>query len=339
MAALSQPIYGLLADKNGPASVMVGGASSNGRLSLLNTSAASGALLLHYLLYSSLLIPIIFPLYRLVLKDYHAFLALGPGGTPSTFRGYLWVTFLRVVFARSDIYTAPVSTPYECPVQGYLNHLPRRIGRRPKVAGIAPHRQTTQKGSPNMLAVLTSAIHTIKSANPLLLATGISCFEHHNLALFFSPHPAQVQTSPNTYVDLPPPSAANPRPVRLNPLERLHSFNPACEHPATKAKIWTESEIDPCDHPAEIVHLHISDGSLHLTLHPSDAAMVITHGWGERHPLAGRGPWVPKGFMMVYAPRNEEEVVVLTEIIKAAGWWVGGCMLAGCENSGPTTTE
>ncbi|MCJ1431377.1 hypothetical protein MMC27_000729 [Xylographa pallens] len=329
MAALSNQLQGLLSDKAGAASFLAGSVSASGRLNHLAASGApSGGSILSYLVYSSLLIPIIVPIYRLVRKDYNAFLALGPGGTPSTFSGYLWVTFLRLFFARSDIYTAPQLTPYEHPAQGYLQDLPPRFGERPKVAGIAPHRQVTQKGSKEMLAALTAAIHKMKAANPLLLATGVSCFEQHNLALFFSPHPAEVQTSPTTSVRLAPPPAVNPRPIRMNSLERLNSYSAACEHPA-KANTKAVSEINPCDHPAEIVHLHTTEASMHLTLHPSDAALVIARGWGERHPLAGRGPWVPKGFMMVYAPRSMEELDVMTDIIKASGWWVGGCMLHG----------
>ncbi|MCJ1399480.1 hypothetical protein MMC11_002682 [Xylographa trunciseda] len=326
MAALSNQLQGLLSDK-GAASFIAGSASTGGRLNHLSASGPhlSGSIL-SYFIYSSLLIPIVVPLYRLILKDYHAFLALGPGGTPSTFNGYLWVTFLRIFFARSDIYTAPQLTPYEHPAQGYLPDLPQRVGERPKVAGIAPHRQVTQKGSKEMLVALTAAVHKIKAANPLLLATGISCFEQHNLALFFSPHPAEIQTSPTTSIKLAPPPAVNPRPIRLHPLERLNTYSVACEHPA-KVNAKAISEINPCDHPAEIVHLHTTEGSMHLTLHPSDAALVIARGWGERHPLAGRGPWVPKGFMLVYAPRTIEEVNVVTEVIKASGWWVGGCML------------
>ena len=72
---------------------------------------------------------------------------------------------------------------------------------------------------------------------------------------------------------------------------------------------------------------------MHLTLHPSDAALVITHGWGERHPLAGRQlfgkRFLPPGFVMVYAPQDENQVGVLMEIVRAAGWWVGGI---GLEN-------
>jgi hypothetical protein len=75
------------------------------------------------------------------------------------------------------------------------------------------------------------------------------------------------------------------------------------------------------------MHAHPSDGSMHLTMHPADAALVLSQAWGERHPLSSGGwlaRFVPPGFVMVYAPRTEEEVEVVMEIIKAAAWWVGG---------------
>lgn len=47
----------------------------------------------------------------------------------------------------------------------------------------------------------------------------------------------------------------------------------------------------------------------------------------ERHPLA-RGGWctrfVPVGFLMIYAPRTEEEISVVMEIILAGIGWVSG---------------
>lgn len=74
-------------------------------------------------------------------------------------------------------------------------------------------------------------------------------------------------------------------------------------------------------------HAHPSDGSLHLTLHPADSKLLLENGWGERHPLA-RGGWfrrfVPREFVLVYAPRNEEEVGIVMEIVAAAVWWVSG---------------
>ena len=64
-----------------------------------------------------------------------------------------------------------------------------------------------------------------------------------------------------------------------------------------------------------------------MTLHPADAQTVLEAGWAERHPLA-RGGWferfVPGSFIMVYAPRDEAEVQVVVEIVKAAAWFVGG---------------
>lgn len=64
-----------------------------------------------------------------------------------------------------------------------------------------------------------------------------------------------------------------------------------------------------------------------MTLHPADAKIVLERGWGERHPLA-RGGWcrrfVPKEFVLVYAPRSGEEVEVVMRIVKAGVWWVAG---------------
>lgn len=34
--------------------------------------------------------------------------------------------------------------------------------------------------------------------------------------------------------------------------------------------------------------------------------------------------FVPSGFMMVYAPRDEAELEVVKEIVAAACWWIGG---------------
>lgn len=81
----------------------------------------------------------------------------------------------------------------------------------------------------------------------------------------------------------------------------------------------------------EVAHIHHSDRSMHMNLHPEDAKMVLEQGWGQRHPLA-QGGWmqkyVPKEFTMVYAPRNREELEVVARIVEAAAWWVAGERLA-----------
>ncbi|KAL7272410.1 hypothetical protein RUND412_004786 [Rhizina undulata] len=75
----------------------------------------------------------------------------------------------------------------------------------------------------------------------------------------------------------------------------------------------------------EIAHVHSNaDCSLHVILAPQDCREVIRKGWGERHPCSGRVKGLPKEYLMVYAPRDEEEVEVVAAILEAAvGFMVG----------------
>ncbi|KAF1817265.1 hypothetical protein P152DRAFT_376985, partial [Eremomyces bilateralis CBS 781.70] len=81
------------------------------------------------------------------------------------------------------------------------------------------------------------------------------------------------------------------------------------------------------DRDTELLHAHPWDGSMHIVLHPGDVRVVLMQGWGERHPL-GRGGWlrqfVPEDFMLIYAPRNAEEVEIVMRIVEAACWWRRG---------------
>lgn len=85
----------------------------------------------------------------------------------------------------------------------------------------------------------------------------------------------------------------------------------------------------------EVCHAHPSDGSLHLCLHPADVKVVLANGWGQRHPIARERSWwwqvlrtgrrkLPPGFVMVYAPRDEKELRVVVEVVRAAICWVSG---------------
>lgn len=140
---------------------------------------------LSYLLYPGLLITILLPAYRFVLKDYHAFLALGPGGTPKTFPGYLRVSYLRL-FTIGDPFRPPSLAQTVFPTNGYLRQLPQRLGPRPTVAGIAPHRQMNQRCSTELHHGLRDGFHKLAAAFPSLIREGSSCFEKHGLALFLS---------------------------------------------------------------------------------------------------------------------------------------------------------
>ena len=66
----------------------------------------------------------------------------------------------------------------------------------------------------------------------------------------------------------------------------------------------------------EFAHIHPEPlpGSLHLNLAPDDADFVVAQGWGENHFLVDRGV-LPPGTIMVYAPRDDDDLAVIQTII------------------------
>lgn len=68
----------------------------------------------------------------------------------------------------------------------------------------------------------------------------------------------------------------------------------------------------------EFAHLHPpTDGSLHMSLPPAIVDAVIANGWAERHPLAGKHG-LPDNIVMVFGPRDERELVVVQELVRAS---------------------
>ncbi|KAL4894086.1 hypothetical protein BDV59DRAFT_176810 [Aspergillus ambiguus] len=145
-----------------------------------------------------------------------------------------------------------------------------------------------------MYQALTAAMLHLTQQHPDLLYAGTSCFEKHSTGIF-----CRLGTSPPTAT------------AGLRPVFSRHTCN------------------------GEVCHGHPSDGSLHLTLHPADVRLMLERGWGQRHPLAREDWWwsamrtVPPGFVMVYAPRNAEELESVMEIVRAAVWWVSGLAVTG----------
>ena len=74
--------------------------------------------------------------------------------------------------------------------------------------------------------------------------------------------------------------------------------------------------IIPVSH-AEIGHIHLFDGSMHIILSPSDTKEVIEKGWGELHGLAGQGR-AAKTYLMIYSPRDGQELEITKKILDAA---------------------
>lgn len=186
-----------------------------------------------YLFYAGVILSIFLPIYHFVHRDYHDFLSLGPGGTPSTFAGYLRVSYLRL-FTLKDPFTPPPASPTTLPASGYLLCLPRRPETRPRVAGIAPHRQINQIPSPQVHGALRAALHSFAGVYPTLLRKGNSCFEKRGLALFMT------SCLEAKAVHMSPPLLPHNKTSQLGPAPSPTHLNPTCAD------------------TAEICHLHAS---------------------------------------------------------------------------------
>ncbi len=68
----------------------------------------------------------------------------------------------------------------------------------------------------------------------------------------------------------------------------------------------------------EFAHIHpATDGSFHMVLSESDCEHVIAQGWGEYHPYSASGRLRQK-IVMVYAPRDDEEIEEVLKVARAA---------------------
>lgn len=65
-----------------------------------------------------------------------------------------------------------------------------------------------------------------------------------------------------------------------------------------------------------------------MTLSPRDAKLAIEKGWAVRHPASGEPPrGVPRlaaGYVLVYAPRDDNEVEVVRKLVRASAGFVAG---------------
>lgn len=67
----------------------------------------------------------------------------------------------------------------------------------------------------------------------------------------------------------------------------------------------------------EFAHLHpLPDGSLHMALPPHLYDEVLAKGWGEPHPVSGT--------MLVFGPRDVDELEVVWNLIKASHAYANG---------------
>lgn len=137
------------------------------------------------------------------------------------------------------------------------------------------------------------------------------------------PRPRATTTNPHTQLDqLAPPDLQEKVFAFANALPGVVVGESLVSVPGTRAfHLPAASPRTPPDAfmiGNEFAHLHPAyDGSLHLSLPPEIVETVIANGWAERHPLAGRYG-LPTNIVMLYGPRDDIELAVVTDLIRAS---------------------
>ncbi|KAJ9496260.1 hypothetical protein H2202_008218 [Exophiala xenobiotica] len=222
------------------------------------------------------------------IQDYRLYKSLGPGGPPYNAYGWFLTSFIVRPFtlaAKDTLWTG------DYPNDGAHKEilaLPNRRDTRPVILGIAPQRQFSQNPEPGMNVRVTSLFTSVVMRNPRLLQQKLSSLEKHNIAIF----------------------------VHSNLLSK----------PDNLPEVAVVSE-------GELGHIH-GDASMHLYFSPADAKVIIEKGWAERHRCARTQPWwlggnkykwkIGESFLIVYAPRDEEELEVLQILIRASARFMTG---------------
>ena len=118
------------------------------------------------------------------VADYRAWRALGPGGLPSTWRGWLTTTRLRLQKRDPLALDALLGLRGEPEDVATLADLTSRSGARPRVGPHpVPHRQLTDHAPSALRGALTDAFAARAEADADRLELVRSRFERHNLAV------------------------------------------------------------------------------------------------------------------------------------------------------------
>jgi hypothetical protein len=74
----------------------------------------------------------------------------------------------------------------------------------------------------------------------------------------------------------------------------------------------------------EFAHIHpMPDGSLHAALPQKVAQEAVEKGWAEQHPASRMGR-MSQNVVMIYAPRDAEEIEVVAGLVEEAYRYAGG---------------
>jgi hypothetical protein len=136
--------------------------------------------------------------------------------------------------------------------------------------------------------------------------------------------PRTTPTNPHTQLDQ---QGADPR-IAAELARRIFSLPGVVERPSAisvpGARALTLADGEPAGPPEaflagrEFAHLHPEpDRSLHAMLPLDVAEQAIEAGWAEVHPVARMG-LIPPTAVMLYAPRDEDELDVVERLVRAS---------------------
>ena len=143
------------------------------------------------------------------------------------------------------------------------------------------------------------------------------------------PRPRTTSTNPHTQLE------QNPERQVVEELTRRVFALPGVEErpsaisvPGARA-LWLSEGVQAGPQEAfmigrEFAHIHpMPDGSLHAALPPEVAQEAIRKGWAEQHPVARSG-YIPQNVVMIYAPRDAEEIEVVAGLVVEAHRYASG---------------
>ena len=144
------------------------------------------------------------------------------------------------------------------------------------------------------------------------------------------PRPRITTTTPQEQLTQNSPAALQEELfARVGRLDGVRTSASAISVPGARAFTLAEAarpaEAFLVPHAGEFAHLHPAhDGSLHLALPPALARELVVQGWGAAHPLAGL--LVTDGFVMLFGPRDDDELDVVTGIVATGHAWARGVL-------------
>jgi hypothetical protein len=239
----------------------------------------------------------------LVLQSIHAYVtaedkpyvAPKPLGSAATLIGDIRNFLYQFRLRHPSIFPEALSTVSSH--RGCLERLPPRKNCRQDITSTIPQCQHNPLTPSERCSALSSTIRDIATTYPQLTYLGRSTFETHN--------------------------------NEDNNNDNITTITTAAAAAAAATLFSRRRTYGGTKYFGEICRSYPEDGSMHLKLHPADVKTVLESGWGERPPRAMTDWWwkcftgAPTGDTLIYAPQSEQELTVVTEIIRAAIWWVG----------------